>query len=103
VFASTTFGGTQVIASVPAQFALLNAAALAACLWAAGCTWVILKALDMMLPGGIRVTAAEEEMGLDAADHGEQGYAFAPIDAAKPPAPPAAPPAVAKAVVTSLA
>ena len=83
IFAATSFGGTREVPNVAAQFALHNAAALAACLWAAGCTWLILKALDMLLPGGIRVTPAAEAMGLDAAEHGELGYAFAPLEAAK--------------------
>ena len=95
VFAATTFGGTREVHNVLAQFALHNAAALAACLWAGSCTWAILKALDATLPGGIRVAAATEEEGLDFAEHGEEAYAFvsdvaaAAIAAAKPP-PPAA-------------
>ena len=76
IFAATTFGGTRAVPNVLAQFALHNAAALAACLWAGACTWAILKALDALLPGGIRVDAAAEEAGLDLAEHGEEGYAF---------------------------
>jgi Amt family ammonium transporter len=89
VFAASQLGGTRVVANIPAQFALHNAAALAACLWAAGCTWCILKALDALLPGGIRVSQAVEEAGLDLGEHGEEAYAF------ELPAPPVFVPAVA--------
>ncbi|ABK77159.1 ammonia permease [Cenarchaeum symbiosum A] len=39
-----------------------------------GMTVVILKIMDKVWPGGIRVTAKEEEMGLDLAQHGELAY-----------------------------
>ena len=105
IFAATTFGGTREVPNVLAQFALHNAAALAACLWAGGCTWAILKALDALLPGGIRVDAAAEVAGLDLAEHGEEGYAFvsdvAAMIAAKPqPAPAATIAASAKGLTT---
>ena len=101
IFAATSFGGTEVVANIPAQFALHNAAALAAAVWAAGCTWLILRALDALLPGGIRVDAASEAAGLDAAEHGEEGYSFVPDAAALALAvtPPPAP-AKAKAAVS---
>ena len=109
IFAATTFGGTRVVVSVPAQFMLHNAAALGACLWAGGCTWLILKALDALLPGGIRVDAATEEQGLDQAHHGEEAYGFladvaalatpalVPPALATPASPAAAKPSVARA------
>jgi Amt family ammonium transporter len=78
IFAATTLGGTRVVASIPAQFALHMAAAGAACLWSAGWTWVILKALDAALPGGIRVDAATEDAGLDMGEHGEVAYVLLP-------------------------
>jgi Amt family ammonium transporter len=78
IFAATTLGGTRVVANIPAQFALHMAAAGAACLWSAGWTWAILKALDLALPGGIRVDAAVEDAGLDIGEHGEVAYVLLP-------------------------
>jgi len=37
-------------------------------------TTVILKVMDAVWPGGIRVTPKEEEIGLDLAQHGERAY-----------------------------
>ncbi len=37
-------------------------------------TIVILKVMDLVWPGGIRVTPKEEEIGLDLAQHGERAY-----------------------------
>ena len=34
----------------------------------------ILKVMDLVWPGGIRVTPREEEIGLDLAQHGERAY-----------------------------
>ena len=39
-----------------------------------GVTIVILKIMDVVWPGGIRVTPKEEEIGLDLAQHGERAY-----------------------------
>jgi Amt family ammonium transporter len=39
-----------------------------------GLTIVILKVMDAVWPGGIRVTPKEEEIGLDLAQHGERAY-----------------------------
>jgi Amt family ammonium transporter len=39
-----------------------------------GMTIVILKIMDAIWPGGIRVTPKEEEIGLDLAQHGERAY-----------------------------
>ncbi|TBR24622.1 MAG: ammonium transporter, partial [Candidatus Nitrosotenuis sp.] len=39
-----------------------------------GVTIVILKVMDAVWPGGIRVTPKEEEVGLDLAQHGERAY-----------------------------
>ena len=101
IFAATQLGGTRVVANIPAQFALHNAAALAGCIWAAACTWAILKALDALLPGGIRVSEAVEEEGLDLGEHGDVGYA---IELPAPPAPaPALVPALAPAAVAAMA
>ncbi|GIU88982.1 MAG: hypothetical protein KatS3mg010_2128 [Acidimicrobiia bacterium] len=40
-------------------------------------TFVIVKALDLLLPGGIRASEEEEETGLDLTQHSEVGYTFA--------------------------
>ena len=37
-------------------------------------TIVILKIMDVVWPGGIRITPREEEIGLDLAQHGERSY-----------------------------
>lgn len=42
--------------------------------YAFGVTVVILKIMDVVWPGGIRVTPKEEEIGLDLAQHGERAY-----------------------------
>ncbi|MCY3975966.1 MAG: ammonium transporter [Thaumarchaeota archaeon] len=39
-----------------------------------GLTMIILKIMDAVWPGGIRVTPKEEEIGLDIAQHGERAY-----------------------------
>lgn len=58
----------------PAQ--LLNNAigAFAAMAWAVGVTAAIVKIMDLVWPGGIRVTPKEEEVGLDLTQHGERAY-----------------------------
>ncbi len=48
--------------------------AFAALAWAMGITAVIIKIMDVVWPGGIRVTPKEEEVGLDLALHGERAY-----------------------------
>ncbi|HEX2614512.1 MAG TPA: ammonium transporter, partial [Nitrososphaera sp.] len=48
--------------------------AFAAIAWAMGITAVIIKVMDVVWPGGIRVTPKEEEIGLDLAQHGERAY-----------------------------
>jgi len=42
--------------------------------YAFGVTLVILKIMDAVWPGGIRVTPKEEEIGIDLAQHGERAY-----------------------------
>ncbi len=42
--------------------------------YAFGVSIVILKIMDAVWPGGIRVTPKEEEIGLDLAQHGERAY-----------------------------
>jgi Amt family ammonium transporter len=56
------------------QLADNAAGAFAAVAWALGITGVIIKIMDLVWPGGIRVTPKEEEVGLDLAQHGERAY-----------------------------
>jgi Amt family ammonium transporter len=37
-------------------------------------TFVIVKGLDLVLPGGIRVSEEDEEVGLDLSQHAEVAY-----------------------------
>jgi Amt family ammonium transporter len=55
---------------------LLNNAigAFASLAWAMGVTAAIIKIMDLVWPGGIRVTPKEEEIGLDLTQHGERAY-----------------------------
>ena len=39
-------------------------------------TFIIAKVLDMVIPGGLRVSDEEEEAGLDLSQHSEVGYAL---------------------------
>ena len=56
------------------QQAINVIAALMSVAYAFGVTIVILKIMDAVWPGGIRVTPKEEEIGLDLAQHGERAY-----------------------------
>jgi Amt family ammonium transporter len=44
--------------------------------WSFVLTIVIIKVLDKVMPGGVRVTAEDEEMGLDLTQHSEVGYSL---------------------------
>jgi Amt family ammonium transporter len=57
----------------PHQLVVQLIATAATGVYAAIATWVILKVLDRVL--GLRVDEAEEREGLDATQHGEEGYA----------------------------
>jgi Amt family ammonium transporter len=48
--------------------------AFASLAWAVGITAAIIKIMDLVWPGGIRVTPKEEEVGLDLTQHGERAY-----------------------------
>ena len=39
-------------------------------------TYVIMFVLNMVMPGGIRVTEEDEQTGLDLTQHAESGYAL---------------------------
>src|SRR4051794_5743317 len=44
--------------------------------WSGVLTFVILKVLHLVVPGGLRVSEEDEETGLDLSQHSEVGYAF---------------------------
>jgi Amt family ammonium transporter len=70
----TSWGADGLAFGNPQQ--LLNNAigAFAAMAWAVGITAIIIKIMDAVWPGSIRVTPKEEEVGLDIAQHGERAY-----------------------------
>ena len=45
-------------------------------LWSGVLTFVILKILHLVIPGGLRVSEEDEETGLDLTQHSEMGYAL---------------------------
>ncbi|HEY3831839.1 MAG TPA: ammonium transporter [Acidimicrobiia bacterium] len=47
--------------------------------YSAAVTFVIIKALDKLMPGGIRVSEEDEESGLDLTQHSEVGYAISTL------------------------
>ena len=57
----------------PAQLLPQVLAVLASWIWAGGCTFIILKLLDVTI--GLRVPREQELVGLDASIHGEPAYA----------------------------
>jgi len=44
--------------------------------WSAALTFVILKVLHLVVPGGLRVSEEDEQTGLDLTQHSEMGYAY---------------------------
>lgn len=72
-------GGSGVSGLIEGSTALLTSQALslaAAAAYSFTLTFVILKAVDALV--GLRVTADEEEVGLDLTQHGERGYIMGP-------------------------
>jgi Amt family ammonium transporter len=51
-------------------------AVLATLAWSGILTFVIVKVLDRVIPGGLRVSGEDEEIGLDLTQHSEVGYAL---------------------------
>jgi Amt family ammonium transporter len=51
-------------------------AVVATVVWSFTVTFVIVKVLDRVFPGGIRVSAENEELGLDLSQHAEVGYSL---------------------------
>jgi Amt family ammonium transporter len=75
VFATKTInsaGADGLLYGNPGQLVTQAIAVVVVALYAAAVTWVLLKAVDMLL--GIRVSKEEEERGLDVSQHGEVAY-----------------------------
>jgi ammonium transporter, Amt family len=74
VFAATSLGGAGFTAqeSIGAQLGVQALGIVAAGLWCAGATWLILKLVGAMV--GLRVSEEHETQGLDLTLHGERGY-----------------------------
>jgi ammonia channel protein AmtB len=70
----TSWGDNGLAFGNPAQLYENAVGAFGALAWAMGITAIIIKAMDAVWPGGIRVTSKEEEIGLDLAQHGERAY-----------------------------
>src|SRR5918996_733664 len=70
----TPWGDNGLAFGNPAQLYENAVGAFAALAWAMGITALIIKIMDLVWPGGIRVTPKEEEVGLDLAQHGERAY-----------------------------
>jgi Amt family ammonium transporter len=77
IFSETrfSFGDTGLAFGNPAQLYENAVGAFAAVAWALGVTALIIKVMDIVWPGGIRVTPKEEEIGLDLTQHAERAYA----------------------------
>jgi Amt family ammonium transporter len=70
----TPWGDDGLAFGNPAQLYENAVGAFASLAWAMGITALIIKIMDLVWPGGIRVTPKEEEVGLDLAQHGERAY-----------------------------
>jgi ammonium transporter, Amt family len=70
----TAWGDNGLAFGNPMQLYENAVGAFAALAWAMGITAVIIKIMDIVWPGGIRVTPKEEEIGLDLVQHGERAY-----------------------------
>src|SRR5919106_1251492 len=70
----TSWGDNGLAFGNPAQLYENAVGAFAALAWAMGITALIIKIMDIVWPGGIRVTPKEEEVGLDLVQHGERAY-----------------------------
>jgi ammonium transporter, Amt family len=76
VFAQKAFNGTidGALFGNPRQLLIQAVAVLAAIVYSGVATFVILKAIGLVM--SLRATAAEESEGLDITEHGEEAYAF---------------------------
>jgi len=71
---SLGFGPDGLFFGNAALFGAQAVAVLATWVYSAAVTYVLLKVLDRTL--GLRVNAAQEDEGLDVAEHGESAYAL---------------------------
>ncbi len=74
VFTAEVFGGSGLDNGIGTQLGLQFVGAAATIVYSGVLTWIILKALDAAI--GLRVTATEEEEGLDIALHNERGFSL---------------------------
>lgn len=74
VFTAEVFGGSGLDNGIGTQLGLQFIGAAATIVYSGVLTWIILKVLDAVI--GLRVTAAEEEEGLDIALHNERGFSL---------------------------
>ena len=74
VFTAEMFGGSGLEGSIGSQVVLQFIGAAATIVYSGVLTWIILKVLDGAI--GLRVTADEEEEGLDLALHDERGFSL---------------------------
>jgi ammonium transporter, Amt family len=51
-------------------------AVVATIIWSGVLSLVIVKVLDLVMPGGVRVAEEDEETGLDLTQHSEVGYSL---------------------------
>lgn len=72
IFASASFGGSEVGLNIPKQLGVQLYAAFATIIFTAIVSFVILKVVDMLV--GLRIDEENEVQGLDITDHGETGY-----------------------------
>jgi len=73
LFAVASVGGVNgLFHGNPGQFVNQIVAVAASWVWAFGVTFILLKVLDRIM--GLRVTEAQEAVGLDLSQHGEPAY-----------------------------
>lgn len=74
VFAAESFGGNQGNLNIGSQFGTQLCAAVATAVYTGLVSYILLKGIDKTL--GLRVTAQDENQGLDLALHEETGYRY---------------------------
>ena len=72
IFAAPALGGFGTVTSPLAQLWIQAKGVGFTIVWSAVLSWVILKALDLTI--GLRVSAEQEQIGLDIAEHEERAY-----------------------------
>ena len=72
IFASSSFGGSEVGLNISKQFGIQVYAAVFAIIYTAIVSFIVLKLVDLLV--GLRIDEDGEVQGLDLSDHGEVGY-----------------------------